>query len=69
MSIKSFNEFVSEAIASDYKAPADSDAEVKEYKPRSKGEEDFKKMHKVEKKGHPVAGDHVFTGDKKEVKK
>lgn len=69
MSIKSFKDFVSEAIAADYKAPKDSDAEAKDYKPRSKGEEDFKNMHKVEKKGHPVAGEHQFNGDRKEVKK
>ena len=67
MSIKSFKDFVSEAIAADYKAPKDSDAEAKDYKPRSKGEEDFKNAHKVEKTKHPVAGDHQFDGSREAV--
>lgn len=72
MSIKSFKDFVAEgtgAAANELVAKKDDDKEATEYKPRSKGEEDFKDAHKVEKKDHPVAGDHQFNGDKKEVKK
>jgi len=57
-----FNE---ERPAADYVAPKDDDDEVKEYKPRSKGEKEFKDKHKVELKKHPVASDDVFNGDTK----
>jgi len=72
MSIKSFKEFVVEgtgAAADELVAKKDDDKEATDYKPRSKGEEDFKNAHKVEKTKHPVAGDHQFNGDRKEVKK
>ncbi len=72
MSIKSFKEFVAEgtgANADDLVGEKDSDKEATEYKPRAKGEEEFKNMHKVDKKKHPVAGDHQFDGSRKEVKK
>jgi hypothetical protein len=72
MSIKSFKDFVAEgtgAAANELVPAKDDDKEATEYKPRAKGEEEFKNMHKVEKTKHPVAGDHVFDGDKKEVKK
>ena len=54
------------APASDNKTEKDDDQEVKGYKPRSKGEEDFAKAHTVDKKDHPVADDAQFSGgDKK----
>jgi hypothetical protein len=67
--IKSFKQYIEEANADDYVAPKDSEKEATEYEPRSKGEKGFKDQHKVEKKKHPVAGDHQFNGDRKEVKK
>lgn len=43
----------------------DTDDEVKDFKPRSKGEEEFAAMHKGEKKDHPVAEPEQHTGDRK----
>ena len=57
--------FKEERPAADYVAPKDDDDEVKKYKPRSKGEQEFKDKHKVELKKHPVASDDVFNGDVK----
>lgn len=71
MSIKSFRDFVAEGAgvsADDQVGEKDDNKEATDYKPRSKGEENFKNMHKVEKTKHPVAGDHQFNGDRKEVK-
>lgn len=67
MTIKSFKEF-SEAIAADLKPNKQADDETKSLEPRAQGEKDFKAAHKAEKKDHPVAGDHQFNGDRKEVK-
>jgi hypothetical protein len=69
MAIKKFSKFVAEAPAADYIAPKDDDAEVKGYKPRSKGEEDFANQHMVQKTDYyAVPGqDHVFNGSVKEV--
>ena len=69
MAIKKFSKFVAEASAADYVAPKDDDAEVKGYKPRSKGEEDFANAHNVTKHDYyAVPGqDHVFNGDVKEA--
>lgn len=69
MAIKKFSRFVAEAPAADYIAPKDDDAEVKGYKPRSKGEEDFANQHMVQKNDYyAVPGqDHVFNGSVKEV--
>ena len=53
------------APAQDNKPEKDTDDEVKGYKPRSKGEEDFANMHMVSKVNHPVATDAQFTGDVK----
>jgi len=72
MTIKSFKDFVTEgtgAAANELVPQKDDDKEATEYKPRAKGEEDFKNMHKVDKKKHPVAGDHQFDGSRNEVKK
>ena len=67
MAIQRFKKFVAEASAADYVAPKDSDAEVKEYQPRSKGEEDFANMHNVTKTDYAIAGqDHIFNGTIKE---
>ena len=67
MTIKTFKSFFSEADAKDYIAPKDSDDEVKNIKPRSKGEVDFKKSHKMTHTKHPVAGDHQFDGSIKGI--
>ncbi len=70
MSIKTFKEFVTEdSPASDYVAPEQSGDETKELKPQSKGEQQFKDIHKVEVARHPVAGDHMFNGSREEVLK
>lgn len=62
-----FKQFVSEvdSIAADYKQKKDTDDEVKDIKPRSKGEEDFKKTHTDKKKvqDHPVASKDQFKDD------
>jgi len=69
MSIKSFKEYVQEqAPAQDYVKPKDED-ETKELKPRVKGEQEFKNMHKVEVTKHPVAPEHMFNGSREEVLK
>jgi len=64
MAIQKFSKFVAEAPAADYVAPKDDDQEVKGYKPRSKGEEDFANAHMVQKTDYyAVPGqDHVFNG-------
>ena len=51
--------------ASDQKQKKDDEKEVKGYKPRSKGEEDFANMHTVDKVNHPVAEPEQHTGDRK----
>jgi hypothetical protein len=53
--MKKFKDLLSEQIAADYKEKKDDEKEVKGYKPRSKGEEDFANMHTVDKVNHPVA--------------
>lgn len=69
MAIKKFSAYIAEAPAADYVAPKDDDAEVKGYKPRSKGEEDFANAHMVQKTDYyAVPGqDHIFNGSVKEV--
>ena len=49
--------------ARDNKREMDDEQEVKGYKPRSKGEEDFANAHNVTKLPHPVATDAQFTGE------
>ena len=51
--------------ASDQKKDKDDDNEVKGYKYRSKGEQDFADSHTIEKKDHPVAEPEQHTGDRK----
>lgn len=64
--MKTFKElFYTEGVGSpaqDYKVEKDDDEEVKNYKPRSKGEQDFANAHTVTKKVHPVATDAQHTG-------
>jgi hypothetical protein len=50
--------------AKDFEDPTDDD-ESKEYKPRAKGEQDFKSKHTIKKKKHPVAKDDQFDGSRK----
>ena len=61
--MKKFKQLFTEAAA-DYKGmqKPDDDMQVKGYKPRSKGEEEFLKAHKIMKNSHPVALDHQFDG-------
>jgi hypothetical protein len=63
--MKKFKDLLSEQIAADYKEKKDDEKEVKGYKPRSKGEEDFANMHTVDKVGHPIAEPEQHTGDRK----
>ena len=63
--MKKFKDLLSEQIATDYKGKKDDEKEVKGYKPRSKGEEDFANMHTVDKVVHPVAEPEQHTGDRK----
>jgi len=63
--MKKFKDLLSEQIAADYKGKKDDEKEVKGYKPRSKGEEDFANMHTVDKVNHPVAEPEQHTGDRK----
>ena len=51
------------APAGDNKTVKDDEQEVKGYKPRSKGEEDFANAHTISKVDHPVATDAQFTGN------
>ena len=51
------------APAADNKVIKDDEKEVKGYKPRSKGDEDFIKDHAIEKVAHPVGTEAQFTGD------
>ena len=67
--MKTFKQLLEVAPAQDYKQKKDDESEVKDYKPRSKGEEDFVAQHKVNKSGHPVAPDEVFTGKRPTGKK
>jgi hypothetical protein len=60
--MKKFKDLFEDSPAQDYQPNREEDDEVKKYKPRSKGEEDFANMHLVTKTGHPVAFDHQFTG-------
>jgi len=48
--------------AQDNKRDKDDEKEVKGYKPRSKGEEDFTKAHTMDTAGHPVATVAQFKG-------
>ena len=63
--MKKFKDLLSEQIAADYKEKKDDEKEVKGYKTRSKGEEDFANMHTVDKVVHPVAEPEQHTGDRK----
>lgn len=60
--MKKFKDLFEDSPAQDYQPNREEDDEVKKYKPRSKGEEDFANMHLVTKTGHPVAMDHQFSG-------
>ena len=51
----------------DYVREKDSDAEVKDYEPRSKREKEFADIHKTDAKDHPVATDGQFKS--KDTKK
>ena len=51
------------APAQDNKIVKDDEQEVKGYKPRTKGEEDFANAHGLDKVSHPVATDAQFTGN------
>jgi hypothetical protein len=61
--MKKFKDLFEDSPAQDYQPNKEEDDEVKKYKPRSKGEEDFANMHNVTSTKHPVAFDHQFSGD------
>ena len=70
MKLQRFKQF-DENIAADFANmdKQDDDQEAKELKPRSKGEENFVKMHSYSKSDAKPAGqDHIFNGDIKNVK-
>lgn len=62
--MKTFKQFyeASGSPAQDFRRQQDDEQEVKGYKPRSKGEENFANMHNVQKINHPVASDDQFSG-------
>ena len=62
--MKTFKELMEApgAPAADNKREKDDEKEVKGYKPRSKGEEDFASAHTVDTSGHPVATKAQFKG-------
>ena len=62
MSIIKFSKFFEEAPAKDYVGSKDDDSQVKGYKPRSKGEQDFADAHKVEVHDYPVDVEGQFKG-------
>ena len=62
--MKKFKQLFEESPAADYKPKVDDEEEVKGYKPRSPDEEKFLKLHKIDKKDHPVATDAQHTGDR-----
>ena len=62
--MKKFKQLFEESPAADYKPKVDDEEEVKGYKPRSPDEEKFLKLHKIDKKSHPVATDAQHTGDR-----
>ena len=57
------------APAQDNVPEPDRDAEVKDYQPRSKGEQDIANLHLVTKIDHPVAEPHQFNGEIKGIGK
>ena len=59
--IQKFKTFL-EASAADLKPVKDDDDEVKKYKPRSKGEQDFADAHTTETEAHPTADPSVHNG-------
>ena len=63
--MKTFKELLEApgAPARDNQVNKDDPEEVKGYKPRSKGEEDFANAHMISKIDHPVATDAQFTGN------
>ena len=62
--MKKFKQLFEESPAADYKPKVDDEEEVKGYKPRSPDEEKFLKLHKIDKKNHPIAPDAQHTGDR-----
>jgi hypothetical protein len=66
--MKKFKQLFEESPAADYKPKVDDEEEVKGYKPRSPDEEKFLKLHKIDKKNHPIAPDAQHTGDRSKGK-
>ncbi len=63
--MKSFKSLLESQMGVKNAEKKDTDDEVKDFKPRSKGEEDFANMHKGQKPiDHPVAGENQFKGGK-----
>jgi hypothetical protein len=67
--MKTFNQlFETGNSAADFKVKKDDDDEGTGEKSSADDEENFKKLHKVDKKKHPVAGDNQFNGTTKKDK-
>lgn len=69
MSIKRFRTFMEGtgmSVASNFDG---MDKKEPENGKRAKGEQDFVDQHKMEVTKHPVAGDHQFNGDRREIRK
>ena len=67
--MKSFKNLFEDAMGVRTKEKKDTDDEVKDFKPRSKGEEDFADQHKGQKPiDHPVATDAQYSGGKTAAK-
>ena len=56
-----------ESDADDHVGEDDDDDEAKDYKPRSKGEQEFKDKHKVDTKEHPTADPSLHKGSTKQT--
>jgi hypothetical protein len=66
MKIKKFSQYIAEGgqPSADFVAPKDDDKEVKGYKPRAKGEQEFADKHSaIDKHDYPVDVDGQFTGN------
>ena len=63
--MKTYKSFLNEADADDYVPDVDDDEEVKGLQPRSKGEQDFAKLHVTTHTDHPVGTEVQFTAPSK----
>jgi len=69
MTIKRFKNFTEGAAMTDASNFDGMNKKEPENGTRAKGEQDFADEHKMEVTKHPVAGDHQFNGDRREIRK